>query len=232
MCPTVLREQQRRVVRVDEKVDHQDDGRGHGHVDGGLAGLGGLGHDLAIQPLQFEDRLGDPLDGLVEPAAALVAGQQGGGEEGEILAPQPLLGLDQRPLQRLAQVVLGDDLVELGVDRPGALGGQDLQRLGQRQAGAHGVGQHDHGVGQLVLDLLPVPLGHAPQQVPGRRGEEDRDQRGQERTLQRRSRMPTNVQPMATSQKSRYVRRLRVETRSRRSLSARSRSTASRPTAK
>jgi len=44
-----------------------------------------------------------------------VAGHHAGREEREILAFQSLFGLGQRPLQRLAQLVLGDYLMELGV---------------------------------------------------------------------------------------------------------------------
>ena len=88
-----------------------------------------------------------------EPPAALVTGQQGRCKQGEVLAPQPRPGFHQRLMQRLAQVVFGHDLVEFGLDRLRALAGEDLHGLGQRKAGPHRVGQHHHGVGQLVFDL-------------------------------------------------------------------------------
>ena len=61
--------------------------------------------------------------------------------------------------------------------------------------GAHRVGQHHHGVGQLVLDLLPVAVGHPPQQVPGHGGEEHgRPSRPSSGLSSSRSRRPTKVQ--------------------------------------
>ncbi len=110
--------------------------------------------------------MGDAFDGLVQSAATLVTGQQGRGEQGEILAAEPLLGLGQRAFERLAQLILRHDLVEFGVNRLGTLRGQDLHRLGQRQPGPNRVGQRDHRVGQLVLDATSVALGHPAQQVP------------------------------------------------------------------
>ena len=76
--------------------------------------------------------------------------------------------------------------MELGVDRLGALGGEYLQRLAQRQTGSYRVGQRDHGVGQLVFDFLLVPLGHPPQQVPGHRCQEHRKQHGEDQVVQQK----------------------------------------------
>ncbi len=177
-------EQQARVDRIDKIVGHEDEGRGQGHVDRRLSGLGGLREDLSLQALELQHRLGDSLDRFVQPAAAFVAGQDRGRKQGEVLASKPLAGLGQRLLQRLSQVVFRDYLVELGVDRLRTLGREDLQRLGQRQARADRAGQGDHGVGKLVFDLLSAALGHPPQEVPGRGDQEGGNQEGKDQAVQ------------------------------------------------
>ena len=115
--------------------------------------------------------------GMTRGLAAGSRSQQRRGEQQKILAPQTILGFRQRSFQRLAKLVFPRDLMKLLTNRGRALGGQQFQRLRNRQPGPDRTGEHHHGVGQLVLDLA-TPLSQPAHQIPRPGGQKKGDQRG------------------------------------------------------
>ena len=217
------------VDRVDEIIDEQDQHRRKRHVDRRLAGLGRFATGSFAPAAAIRARCGR-CGRWFRSAGRRFAGwpewRRRTGRNSRSAAAR--LASSRHALHRLAHLILAHDPLELGRDRLGALLGQNLHRLGQRKAGLHGARQRDHRVGQLVFDPQPPRFGHPPQQIPRPAAQQHGGQHGEDQTVDaepehRRTRSPGCSRP----ERSDIAAARASATCSRRSFSARSRSTKS-----